>query len=475
MPIHLPNKSGSPLGATSMEVKGGKVLLVDDEIDLLELSSITLSENGYDVTCAQDGIEALKKLERASYDIAIVDLKMPRMDGMELLERIKKKYPETEVIILTGYATIATAVDAMKMGAYGYLVKPFDPGEVLLEMEKILKLQRLYNENRSLREELSKGPSSEEIIGKSKGMLEVYDLIQTVAPTDSTVLIQGESGTGKGLIARAIHRNSLRRDKPFIEVSCVALPESILESELFGHEKGAFTGALSRKLGRFELADGGTLFLDEIGDMSLSIQTKFLRVLQEGEFEPVGGIKTKKVDVRLITATNKNLEQEVANGNFREDLFYRVNVISIDVPPLRARTEDIALLAAYFLEKYRREVKKDVSSITHMALNVLRRYPWPGNVRELENVIERAIVLTKTGRIDTCDLPDNLVREEWPFRSERFSIKEAKDQFERAFLEDALRNHKGNITHTARAIQLARRNLVEKIKKYGLDVEQFKS
>lgn len=458
-----------------MAVEGAKILMVDDEIDLLELLSMTLSEKGYDVACARDGIEALKKLEKEPYNIAVVDLKMPRMDGIELLQRIKERYAETEVIILTGHGTIASAVEAMKMGAYGYLLKPFDPDAVLLEMQKILELQSLRNENRSLREELSRGYKLEKIIGKSERMMEIYELIQTVAPTNSAVLLQGESGTGKGLIARALQRNGLRSDKPFIEVSCAALPEGVLESELFGHERGAFTGAVGRRPGRFELADGGTLFLDEIGDMSLNIQTKFLRVLQEGEFEPVGGTKTKKVDVRLISATNKDLEREIEDGHFREDLFYRINVISIDVPPLRARTEDISLLAAYFLEKYRTEIKKDMTSITEAALRLLKRYPWPGNVRELENVIERAVVLTKNRKIDVCDLPENLLEEKKPFRSKRLSIKDAREQFEREFLKDALRENNGNLTHTARAIQLARRNLQEKIKKYNINVDEFKS
>ena len=461
-----------------MEARKARILLVDDEIDLLRISSADLAEEGYTVSCAEDGMEALKKLEESEYDILIADLVMPGMDGMELMNQVKEKYPDMDAIILTGHGTIESAVEAMKKGAHSYLLKPFNPDEVLMEIQKIEAFQRLRLENRYLKDELLQRHRFGRIIGKDEKMMEIYWLIKEVAAVNSSVLIQGESGTGKELIAQAIHHSSPRNDRPFVRVNCAAMPEGLLESELFGHERGAFTGAIARRKGRFELADGGTLFLDEIGDMSPSLQAKLLRVLQEGEFERVGGTQTIKVDVRLISATNKDLEEEVEKGHFREDLFYRINVIPIYVPPLRERKEDIPLLAVHFLERYRTEMGKDLSYITQGALDLMRAYPWPGNVRELENVIERAVVMSHRDQLNVEDLPENLRGGSTGTTSdfmmgEATTFKEAKRRFEKFFLEEMLRRYNGNITRTAEAIQMPRRNLQMKMRMYNIEVASF--
>lgn len=461
-----------------MEARKARILLVDDEVDLLRISSADLAEEGYTVSCAEDGIQALKKLEEGEYDILIADLVMPRMDGLELMNQVKKRYPDIDVIILTGHGTIESAVEAMKKGAHSYLLKPFNPDEVLIEIQKIEALQRLRLENRYLKDELLERYKFGKIIGRDEKMLEIYRVIKEVAAARSSVLIQGESGTGKELIAQAIHHNSPRSDRPFVHVNCAAMPEGLLESELFGHERGAFTGATARRKGRFELADGGTLFLDEIGDMSPGLQAKLLRVLQEGEFERVGGTQTIKVDVRLISATNKDLQEEVGKGDFREDLFYRINVIPIYVPPLRERKEDIPLLAVHFLERYRTEMGKNISYITEEALEAMKAYPWPGNVRELENMIERAVVMSHRDQIDVEDLPENLRGEPAGTSSgsvgEAATFKEAKRRFEKQFLEEMLQRHRGNITRTAEAIGMPRRNLQMKMRMYNIEVEFFR-
>jgi DNA-binding NtrC family response regulator len=377
-----------------------KILIVDDEVNLLQSLSDVLKRKGYSVATAQNGLEALGKLKERYFNIAIVDLKMPKMGGMELLEVIKERYPQTLVVVLTGYGTIKSAVNAIKKGAHSYLTKPFRPDEIILITNKIMEEENLREENRFLRQELEK---KEEIITQNKKMRRLKELIEQVARTDATVLITGETGTGKELVARAIYQSSPRKKNLFVRVNCAALAEGVLESELFGHERGAFTDAYIQKRGRFELADRGTLFLDEIGDIPLATQVKLLRVLQEGELERVGAEETIKVDVRIIAATNQNLSQAIKEKRFREDLFYRLNVVSLELPPLRERKEDIPLLAQYLLRKHRR-LNKQVEGISKEALDCLISYSWPGNIRELENTIERAVILAKKPLIKKEDL-----------------------------------------------------------------------
>ncbi|MGB9629808.1 MAG: sigma-54-dependent transcriptional regulator, partial [Thermodesulfobacteriota bacterium] len=370
-----------------------RILVVDDEEIVCESCKRILEEEGYEVEIALSGEEALHKMKENSYDIVITDLKMPGMDGMEVLKNIRKDYPDTIVIMITGFATVETAVESMKLGAFDYIPKPFTPDEVSIVVKKAIDQKTLLLENIYLRQELQEKYGFHNIIGKSKKMQEIYRVIVKVAPTDSTVLIYGQSGTGKELIARAIHFNSPRRDKPFVPVDCAVLAENLLESELFGHVRGSFTGAVTTKPGLFEVADGGTVFLDEVGNISLGIQAKLLRVLQEKEFTPVGGTKPKKVDIRLISATNKDLEKMIKEGTFREDLYYRLNFVPIHLPPLKERQEDIPLLSVHFLKKFSEEMGKSIKGFTPEAMEKLMKYSWPGNVRELENMIGRTVVM----------------------------------------------------------------------------------
>lgn len=377
-----------------------KILIVDDEVNLLQSLGDVLRSKGFMVGTARNGLEALDKLKERFFDLIIADLKMPRMGGMELLKVVRERYPQTTVVILTGYGTVKSAVDAIKRGAYDYLVKPLVPDEILLIIQKVVEEEILREEHKFMRQELERRG---EIITENPEMRKLKDLIKQVARTNTTVLVTGETGTGKELIARAIHHQSLRKAKLFVKVNCAALAEGVLESELFGHERGAFTDAYIQKRGRFELANGGTLFLDEIGDIPPATQAKLLRVLQEGEFERVGGEETIKVDVRIIAATNQNLTEAMKEKRFREDLFYRLNVVSLELPPLRERKEDISLLAQYLLKKYR-TANKSVEGISKEALDCLIFYPWPGNVRELENTIERAVILGKKPLIEKENL-----------------------------------------------------------------------
>jgi len=449
-----------------------KILLVDDEPEILSLFSRVLAKKGYEVSTAPNGLEALKRLKGDKHSIVITDLKMPLMDGMELLKRVKGEYPEVEVLILTGFGTIEGAVEAMKRGAFSYFTKPYNIDEVLLELKKISELKRMRHESRYFREELYKRYEQDSPISKNPGMQDVFKTIKKVAPTNATVLIQGETGTGKELAAYLIHSYSPRRCKPFVTVTCAALPEGILESELFGHEKGAFTGAIKEKPGRFELADGGTLFLDEIGSISKNVQVKLLRFLQEREIQRVGSGKPITVDVRVIAATNVDLKAEVAKGDFREDLWYRLNVITIELPPLRERREDIPDLALSFLERYRIETDREKLFITNGALESLKKYQWPGNIRELQNAIERAVVMAQGDTIDVEGLPlHEWAQETGEVSSEmKTSLREAKHCFEKEFIEKALRANNGNITHTAQEIGIPRKNLQQKIKKYDINV-----
>jgi DNA-binding NtrC family response regulator len=461
-----------------------KILVVDDEEIVLKSCRKILEGGGHQVHTALSGQEAFDLLEKEPFDIVFTDIKMPGIDGMKVLERVKEKYPDILVIMITGYSSVQSAVQAMKLGAFDYIPKPFTPDEVLVVVEKALEKKSLIYENIYLRKELEAKYGFDNIIGSSPKMQEVYKLIRKVAPTDSTVLIRGESGTGKELIARAIHFNSPRKQKPFVPVDCGVLAQELLESELFGHVKGSFTGAIVTKPGLFEIADGGSIFLDEIGDVNQNFQSKLLRVLQEREFTPVGGIKPKKVDLRFIVATNKDLEKLVEEQRFREDLFYRLNVVSITIPPLREKKDDIPLLAYHFLRKYAKEMKKNIKSISVDAMNMLIAYSWPGNVRQLENVIERAIVMAEGDTITTEHLPF-VVREEIahpntpiPKTSEELKKikKKAKESaiesIEKSFVLDALTRNDWNITRSAKDVGMQRPNFQALMRKYNIRIEK---
>jgi len=383
------------------------ILIVDDEKNYPPILAAVMEEEGYDPLMANSGEEALAILKHSDVDLVLTDMKMPSMDGIALLENVKEKDPELPVIMMTAHGTVEKAVEAMQKGAYSYIMKPFDNNSLIVYVNKAIAMYRVIKENRRLRQTVESQYSFGNLIGKSKKMQDVFATIRKVAPASATVLIEGESGTGKDLVAKSIHFNSPRRDFPFVAVNCTALAESLLESELFGHERGAFTGAVSSKKGRFELADGGTLFLDEIGELSPSLQVKLLRVLQDKVFERVGGIRQVSVNFRLIAATNKQLKEEVKSGRFREDLFYRLNVVHVELPPLRHRQEDLHLLVDHFIDKYANERGSDmpVNGIERQVERLFFNYNWPGNVRELENVIERAMVLCPNDILKVDDLP----------------------------------------------------------------------
>jgi len=450
------------------------ILIADDEPltrkSLLEI----LKFEGYRVSLASDGEEALKIVKKDIPDVVIADLKMPRMDGIALLREIKKYNPDIEVVLITAYGTIETAVEAMKEGAFDYITKPIIDSEIKIVIQRILEQKRLVEENKVLKEKLrSKERTSFcEIIGKNSKMQKIYDLIETVAPTNATVLITGESGTGKRLIARALHFcNPYRKDKPFVEVSCGALPENLLESELFGHVKGSFTGALRDRKGRFEVASGGTIFLDEIDTFSPKLQVKLLRVLQEGEFERVGDTKTIKVDVRVIAATNQDLKKLIKEGLFREDLYYRLNVIPIHVPPLRERKDDIPLLVEHFLKKSSQRLKnKVIRDISQEVLELLLAYDWPGNVRELENIVERAVILCKGERIEVDDLPEFFkeINKNQKKVKDNLSLKEIVKLSEKELIEKVLKECRGNRKKAAQVLGINRTTLYNKLKAYGI-------
>jgi two-component system NtrC family response regulator len=449
------------------------ILIVDDEKNYLVVLEALLGPEGYEILTADNARNAIRLIEESELDLVITDIKMPGISGMELLEEAKKIAPDLPIIMMTAYGTIEMAVEAMKKRAYDYITKPFQNEELKLTVKKALENYRLVKENRFLSEALSDRYGYGNIVGKSKPMLEIYDLIRKVAQSKASVLIAGASGTGKELIAKAIHYDSSRKDRPFVSVNCGALTETLLESELFGHEKGAFTGAVAMKKGRFELADGGTLFLDEVGEMAQALQVKLLRVLQEMEFERVGGTKTIQVDVRVLSASNKNLKEEVVEGRFREDLFYRLNVINIEVPSLRERVEDIRLLVNHFVQKYGQDESKNKIQLSAGAWKALYNYGWPGNVRELENAIERAVVLSSDGQIDLEDLPVELSGKQEALDVERFiplgaPLQTTLEQIEEKLVRRALKQCNNIQSHAAEMLGITKSLIQHKMKKYNI-------
>jgi two-component system response regulator AtoC len=444
-----------------------KILVVDDEAIIRDSLRDWLNDTGYNVFTAQNGAQALETIEREKPRIVIADLVMPGMDGIELMKRAKEISPDIEVIIITAYGSIPTAITAIREGAYDYIQKPFCPERAEILIAKLVERQRLIEENLSLHQKLEERYRFENIIAKSSRMQQVIEAIKVVANSNATVLITGETGTGKELVARAIHSQSQRHDKPFIAVSCAALPETLLESELFGHEKGAFTGAYAQKKGKFEIANHGTLFLDEIGEMSANIQVHLLRVLEEKEFTRVGGNEPIKVDVRVISATNRDMKEAVAKGQFREDLYYRLNVVNIELPPLRERREDIPLLAQHFLKKFALENKKEVTDFSPEATDFLLRYDWPGNVRELENAIERAVILAKKPVIEIDDLPQQTLL------GHPISLEKNLRQVEKNHIVNVLTQTKGNYTEAAKVLGISRMTLYNKAKAYRINVKKM--
>jgi two-component system response regulator AtoC len=447
-----------------------RILVVDDEESVCRMLRDVLTDAGYQVEVATDGRQALERITGVYYDAVLLDIRMPELDGVQVLEAVRQNGGQVPIILMTAYGTTETAIRAMKLGAFDYVLKPFHLEELLLTVKRAVTMQRLAAEVTTLKEELGEDSRLDTIIGRSPKMQQVYKCIGKVADRNVTVLIQGESGTGKELVARAIHRNSRRWNQPFVKINCATIPENLLESELFGHERGAFTGAVGRKLGKFELAHRGTVLLDEIGELSPATQAKLLRFLQEKEFERVGGTETIRVDVRVLAATNRNLQRMVEEGTFREDLFFRLNVVTIALPPLRERKEDIPLLVEYFLKKYTREFNKEVRGFSAEAMELLQRYDWPGNVRELENLVERAVVMADGPVVLPGDLPYNLqrARREEGAVAPRMTLKEIVADVEREVILRALREHDWNRTATAAALGLNRRSLYAKMKEYGL-------
>jgi len=445
-----------------------RILVVEDEEKLRRVIELQLVSAGFEVDQAGSAEEGLKLADRA--DLILTDLRLPGMDGLELIRAIRRQNAATPIIVITAFGTVESAVEAMKAGAFDFLPKPFSMDHLMAVVHKALEVRSLRDENRTLREQLVRRYSFENIVGRSPAMQEIFATIERVAPTRATVLIAGESGTGKDLIAKAIHYHSPRRDRPFVKINCTAIPENLMESELFGYEKGAFTGAVTSKPGRFELADTGTVFLDEIGDVPPNIQVKLLRVLQERAFERLGSNRTRQIDVRVIAATNADLRAALEHGAFREDLYYRLNVVPINVPPLRERKEDIPALAEHFIRKYAAEFSSRVKGISEEALELLRRYHWPGNVRELENVIERSLVLCSGEMLEAADIKlDSASRNsrasDEPLLPEGMTLEE----HERELIRKALEKAKGNKSQAARLLGLSRNALRYRLSQMGLD------
>jgi len=452
----------------------GSLLLVDDDRQLLESMAEWLTSQGLQVDTSNGYGDALDKLRQKQYEMLLVDVRLQDGDGFDLLEQVRRNYPDSQVVLITGYGDSDAAVEAMRAGAADYLTKPLIDDELLLAIERVFNQKHIVEENTQLRKELDKHYSLDNIVGQDAGMQRVFEMVESVADTKATVLVTGESGTGKSMIARAIHRRSDRAGKPFIEVACGALPENLLESELFGHVAGSFTGATTDKTGKFKQADGGTIFLDEIGTASPAMQVKLLRVLQELEFEQVGGSKTFKVDVRVILATNEDLADAVAEGRFRQDLYYRVNVINIELPALRNRPSDVSLLAQTFLDELRDDTNRTVSGFTEESLAALESYPWPGNIRELQNVVERAVLLGKGEAIGLADLPREIAGGTSinVSRVGSKTLKEALEGPERQIILDVLEANSWNRNATADSLGVNRTTLYKKMKKLGLEDQQ---
>jgi two-component system, NtrC family, nitrogen regulation response regulator NtrX len=453
-----------------------RILVVDDETAIRDSLKMTLEYEGYEFLGAATGQEGLALIEREGPDLVLLDVKMPGMDGLEVLDRIRALNDALPVVVVSGHGTISTAVEATKKGAFDFIEKPFASDRVLVSLRNALDQRRLRDENRTLKKAVE---VRHQMIGESPALRQVTAAIARAAPTNATVLIQGESGVGKELVARTIHRNSLRSRERFVQVNCAAIPEELIESELFGHEKGSFTGATEKQVGKFEQADRGTIFLDEVGDMSAKTQAKVLRVLQEGEVERLGSARTIKVDVRVIAATNKNLEEEIERGHFREDLYFRLAVIPVFVPPLRERPGDIPLLVRYYMEQLSRDGNTRPKRITQAALDAVQRYRWKGNIRELRNTVERLIIMTAGDTIDVADLPD-VLRSSGGVASKpggdsepakAGTLREFKDVSERAYLVTKLRENGWNISKTAEVIDTPRSNLYKKLEQYQISQE----
>ena len=440
----------------------GRILIADDERTIRETVSMILNEEDYDTDAVSNGKEALELLEIKNYDILITDIKMPEMDGMELISQSFKICPQTSVIIITAHGSIESAIDALRKGAFDYILKPFDFDDLLLRVGRLMDHKELASENLALRQEVELKYNFSNIIGQSAEMQDVFKLITKVSDTKGNVLITGKSGTGKELVARAIHYHSSRHNKPFVPINCGAVVGTLMESEFFGHKKGSFTGAINDKDGHFKIANKGTLFLDEVGEIPLPLQVKLLRAIEEGEILPVGATNTINVDVRLIAATNRNLEQEIEKGNFREDLFYRLNVIEIKLPSLSEREEDIPLLVQHFIQKYNRELNRHIKNTDNTTMRILRNHEWKGGIRELENVIERALILTEGNYISPNDLPPNMVENalenEMPER-----LKEATATFERLHIQKILRRTSMNKEETASILGISLSSLYRKM------------
>jgi two-component system response regulator HydG len=448
-----------------------RILVVDDEPSHRKMIEAVLSAEGYEVTQAEDGQAAISAVEDRFHDLIIMDVRMPNVDGVEALQKIKQISPDIPVIIMTAYASVGTAVEALKSGAYDYLTKPLDIEELKILVAKALRFHQLEQENIFLKERLNDRFDFSNIIGRSPAMTKLFETMALVAPSEATVLIVGDSGTGKELIANAVHQNSPRKDRPLIKVNCAALPETLLESELFGHEKGAFTGAIARKQGRFQLAHKSSIFLDEIAEMAPATQAKILRVLQEREFEPVGSSQTFKVDTRIIAATNKNLEEEIKAGRFREDLYYRINVVTLVAPPMRERREDIPLLADFFLKQYAAKNNRPIKGFSPRAVDLLMRYDWPGNVRELENVVERAVIMARGDMITPLEFPDVLQDLDEEAKASPLALTTGRSlkEVEKVMILRTLEEAGGNRTHAARILGISRRTLQLKLKEYGIN------
>jgi two-component system response regulator AtoC len=457
-------------------VTGKRVLIVDDEKNMRHMLQVMLKKAGYNAETVADGVEGLDLMEKNDFDFILCDLRMPNMDGMTFLKKSRETYPEQTFIMMSAYGTIDTALDAMKIGAYDYISKPFKQDEVLLTLKKAEERERLKRENIKLQDKIKKIEqkySFGNIVARSEAMAQVFDLVEKVADHKTTVLITGESGTGKELIAKAIHSNGGRASATMVSINCGGIPENLLESELFGYKKGAFTDATKNKLGRFEEADGGTIFLDEIGELPLALQVKLLRVLQEEEITPLGSTGSKKIDVRVITATSKDLYWEVEESRFREDLFYRINVMKIHLPPLRERRGDIPLLIGYFIDIFNKKLTKNIEGLSSEAMPILMGYSWPGNIRELENVMERAVLLAKGRWITPADLPPAVTSDQRVPLSvspeDTLSIKKASRRMERDLIQKALELTGGNRTKASKILEISRPILISKIKEYKLE------